>query len=350
VQEVLTAIVTSLIASVVFYIVFQYIPERLKYRKIRPRIEVELTEIASSLYFYLNYAFDYNAYRSAPYDEDFNTESLSERDFKIGLGNKCLNESYLFDENKDKLVVIGDKLKKSANEVSKKIWQVLLNQHFLTADEILIIEDIDRLLFTHLYDSKASDQIGIFVLRPVNPSISYMCHNFYKLYQLWTELRHVMFEFTFIKKEHRQGLEKYFNLNWSYLKLLVANKEYKKAKKKMKMLSRGKITDFQKEVLNSFELRMNLDAGNLSRAKMILKKMLTDFSRDNLVYMRGFLSCVIDNEEMMKLCSSLCPAEEINEWLCCVEREKKLKAAFVRQNQMLIDYYENKERNQPRLG
>jgi hypothetical protein len=347
--SILTAIVTSLLASIVFYIVFQYIPEKLKYRKIRPRIEVELTEIASSLRIYLGCAFDYNAYRSAPYDEDFNTESLSEWDFKIALGNKCLNESYLFDENKDKLIVIGKMLKERADKTSKKIWQVLSNQHFLTADEILIIEDIDRLLWTYSYDFNAVTKIGNWALYPVDPSLSSSVHNFFKLYQLWVELRHIMFKFSYIKKEHRQGMEKYFALKSNYLKILVANKEYKKAEKEMEKISCDISSDYQKRVLNSIELRINLDKGNINQAKSILEKMLTDFSRDSLIHMRGYLNCIINNEEMMKLCSSLCPEEEINEWLCCVEREKKLKDSFVRQNQMLIEFYENKARNQPRL-
>lgn len=346
---VLSAITTSLIASVVFYVVSQLVPEKLRYRKIRPRIEVELTEIAASLFFYLETPFRHNIHSSSHFQDELNNETISEKDFKIGLSNKILNESYLFDENRDKMMVVGQILKKQADEVSKKIRQVLSNQHFLTADEILIIEDIDRLLFTHLYDSNATDQIGNFVIRPIDPSLSYMSHNFYRLYKLWVELRHVMFKYSYIKNEYRQGKEKYFGLKWGYIKLLITNKEYKKAKKVIKKASRGKITDFQRQVLDSYELQLNLEKGNMERAKSILEKMLTDFSRDDLVYMRGFLNCVIDNEELMKVCSSLCSPEKIKEWLSGVDREKKQKDAFIHQNQLLLDYYDKKKRNQPRI-
>lgn len=263
--------------------------------------------------------------------------------------NKCLNESYLFDENKDKMIVIGKILKKQADEVSKKIRQVLLNQQYLTSSEILIIEDIDRLLYTHLYDSNAFDQIGNYILRPVNPTLSYMSHNFYKLYLLWIELRLIMFKYSYIKKECRQGYETFMGLKLSYVKFLVLNKEYKKAKKEIKKLSRGSITAFQQETLNSYNLQINLEKGNIKQAKTLLESILTDFNRDNLVYIRGFLKCIIGNENMMKQCSLLCPTEEIKEWLNEVEREQKQKETFVHQNKILKEFYEKKLKSQPRL-
>ena len=348
-MSILVAIVTSLIASIVFYVVFQLIPEKIKYHKIRPRIEVELMEIADSLYHYLAMPFCPNLRWSPLLDDEMKKEFLGKNDFELGLYNKCLNESYLFDENKDKLVVAGHFLQKQTNEISTKIHQVLLSQHFLTSEEILIIEDIDRLLHTHIFDSNATDRIGAFIIRPVNPTLSYMCHNFYKIYQLWIELRHVIFRYTVIKKEQRQGAERFFNLKWNYIKLLVANKKYKEAEKEIKKWFHEKITPFQEQVLWSFGLQINLEKACFDQAKFYLKKILTDFHRDNLIYMRGFLNCIIDNEDMMKLCSSLCSAEEINEWLKVVERERKQKEAFLSQNQKLREYYEIKKKNQPRL-
>ena len=348
-MNILMAIITSLVASIVFYLFFQLMPERIRYRRIRTRIEAELTEIASSLFFYLEEPFRYDMHSASFFQDEMCNGFITKRDFELGLYNKCLNESYLFDENRDKMMVVGNVLKKHADETSKKIHQVLLNQHYLTSNEILIIEDIDRLLYTHLYDSNASTQVQNYILRPLNPTLSYMGHTFYKLYLLWLELRQVMFKYSYIKREKRQGREKFFGLKWSYVKFLVANKEYKRAKKEIKKLSRLQITDFQQQVLRSYCLRINLENGELKQAKELLKKMLTDFSRDNLIYMRGFLNCIIDNEEMMDLCSSLCPIEEIKEWLCTVEREKRQKEAFLNQNQMLKEYYEKKSKQQPRI-
>ncbi len=348
-MNILMAVITSLVASVVFYLFFQLIPEKIRYRKIRPRIEIELTEIVSSLFFYLEEPFRYNTHFASFFQDEMCNGFINKTDFELGLYNKSLNESYLFDENKDKMIVVGHILKKYADEISNKIHQVLLNQQYLSSNEILIIEDIDRLLYTHSYDSNAVDQIGNRVFRPVNPSLSYMCHTFYKLYLLWLELRQVMFKYSYIKKEHRQGREKYFALRWSYVKFLVANREYKRAKKEIKTLSRNHNTDFQQEVLRSYSLRISLENGELKQAKVLLKKMLTDFSRDKLIYMRGFLNCIINNEEMMELCSALCSAEEIKEWLGEVEREKMQKEAFLSQNQKLKDYYEKKSKQQPRL-
>ena len=58
-MEIIVAIFTSFIASVVFYVCFQLIPEKRRYNRIRPRIEVELMEISDTLFFYieLSHAF-----------------------------------------------------------------------------------------------------------------------------------------------------------------------------------------------------------------------------------------------------------------------------------------------------
>jgi len=347
-MSILMAVITSLVASIVFYLLFQFLPEKIRYQKIRPRIEVELTEIASSLFFYLEEPLRYNTHFASFFQDEMCDGFITKRDFELGLYNKCLNESYLFDENKDKMMVIGNVLKKQADEVSKKIHQILFNQHYLNSNEILIIEDIDRLLYTHLYDSNASDKIENYIIRPLNPSLSYMCHIFYELYLLWLELRQIMFKYSYIKREHRQGSEKYFGLKWSYVKFLVANKEYKRAKKEIKKISRGRNTDFQQQVLRSYSLRISLENGDLKQAKVLLRKMLTEFGRGNLVYMRGFLNCIINNKDMMDLCSSLCSVEEIKEWLSEVEREKRQKENFLHQNQILKEYYEKKAKQQPR--
>ena len=56
-SSIIVAIVTSFIASVVFFLIFEYIPKRKEYHKIRPRIEVELMEI-SEHFFKMQYARD----------------------------------------------------------------------------------------------------------------------------------------------------------------------------------------------------------------------------------------------------------------------------------------------------
>ena len=122
-MEIIVAIFTSFIASVVFYVCFQLIPEKRRYNRIRPRIEVELMEISDTLFFYIELPFRYNIHFASLFQTDIKEKGLSKEDFEIGLYNKCLNETYLFDENADKLMVIGNEQKKFADQISNKIQQ-----------------------------------------------------------------------------------------------------------------------------------------------------------------------------------------------------------------------------------
>ena len=186
------AVITSLIASIIFYLVFQFIPERKKRNKIRPRVEIELTEIADQLFFYLEIPLHYDLHFASQFQDRIKSGSLSAEDYELFLYSKCLNESYLYDRNKSKLIVCGHKLREYADQTSEKIHQVMLNQNYLSAEEILIIEDINRLLHTYDYDWSAVDEINGIKLYPVNPTISYMHENFHKLLVLYIDLRNIL--------------------------------------------------------------------------------------------------------------------------------------------------------------
>ena len=61
-KEVLTAVVTSLIASVVFWIIFNYIPDKRRYNKVRPKVEFDIYEIFFGLGGYIRIALEINEY------------------------------------------------------------------------------------------------------------------------------------------------------------------------------------------------------------------------------------------------------------------------------------------------
>ena len=206
------AVITSLIASIIFYLVFQFIPERKKRNKIRPRVEIELTEIADQLFFYLEIPLNYDLHFASQFQDGIKNGSLSAEDYELYLYNKCLNNSYLYDRNKSKLIVCGLKLREYADQTSEKIHQVMLNQNYLSAEEILIIEDINRLLHTYDYDWSAVDEINGMKLYPVNPTISYMSENFHKLQDLYIDLRNILFKCEMLRKETRQGRDRFFSL------------------------------------------------------------------------------------------------------------------------------------------
>ena len=337
--EIAVAIITSLIASIIFYFCFQFIPQKLKNCKIRPRIEFELTEIGNSLFFYLDAPFKHSIHSPSLFQKDLKTESIKEHDFKIALSNKCLNKTYQYDENAEKLVAIGEILKREADSIFSKIQQILVYQQYLTVDEILIIEDVGRLLKKYSYDGNAVTRIGTLTFRPRNPTISYMSENFFKLYSLWKELRHYMTNCILIKKEKRQGYLRYFSLQTDYCDRLIKEKKFKKVKRIVKRLTSDRNSTFQKQVLDFLKMQTFVANGSIEEAESCLVKILKNPQRDKLVCLRGFLEIVKDNEYLKRKCSSICSTEEIGEWIKTVEQEASLKRFFINQNILLMNFY-----------
>ena len=347
-MEILMAITTSLVASIVFYFCFQFVPERRRYRRIRPRIEVELMEITDQLFFYLEIPLKHDIHFASAFQRDIKENQLNKEKFEIGLYNKCLNESYLFDKNAEKLIVVGRALQTNADQISGRIRQTILNQHYLTTEEILIIEDIDRLLYTHLYEDNAFEKIGNQIVHPVNPTISYMGENFNKLYILWNELRHLMYRYNNIRKENRQGRQRYFTLQWEYIEYLFRQKEYKQAKKTIRKLSSSKWSAFQVSVINSLKLRLEFEVGHYEQAKAHTIELLKSRNQESPIYYRSLLDGVQGNDKVMKIITSVCPDDVMKAWNSSVAQENSIKNRFLNQNQQLKHYYEKQIRELPK--
>jgi hypothetical protein len=47
---IITSIVTSIVAAIIFWLLFNYLPEKLRYNKIRPKLEYDIYDINSSLF------------------------------------------------------------------------------------------------------------------------------------------------------------------------------------------------------------------------------------------------------------------------------------------------------------
>ena len=56
-ETVIASIITSLIASVVFWIIFSFIPNTIRYIKMRPRVERDIDDIKMQLFFYIQIPF-----------------------------------------------------------------------------------------------------------------------------------------------------------------------------------------------------------------------------------------------------------------------------------------------------
>lgn len=341
-SSIMVAIATSFIASIVFYFFFEFIPKRVKHHKIRPRIEVELMEISEQLFFLIECPLRHSGHSPSFFQDEIREDRINLSDYELGLYNKCLNQTYLYDENANKMMVVGDSMKKQSNQIEHSIQRVLMNQDYLSAEEILILEDIVRLLHTYSYDTDAVVSIGEAKLYPVNPTISYMWKNFYELYKLYREIRKRQYNFKEIRCEKRQGKERFYRLQWEYTLYLIGKKDYDAAKKKIRYLLKKYDSSSVKMEMNALLLRINVENNQVELAKENLKALLNTPDQLELVYQRSYLQCIRDNNELMMFCESCRSSDEINEWNETVLLERKTKEDFLDQNKKLKHYYEKK--------
>lgn len=75
------------------------------------------------------------------------------------LQNKCLNESYLYDENKDNLIPIGDNLESLSKDICKGVEDLSFYHRFMSSSEIFFIKKIK------------SNYYNLFLLRPSRKQI-----------------------------------------------------------------------------------------------------------------------------------------------------------------------------------
>ena len=218
-EEILLAIITSLIASLIFWIVVNFLPEKRRYNKVRPKVEFDIYEIFIALRGYLSIALKINEYGwSFPFDK-IESGLVTKDDFVMWLQNKCLNSSYKFDEMADKLLQVGNDLDGSAKKICEKIDKSATYYAFMSADEILLLRKISSKVTVYSYDEKAESVLGDTCYRPVVPTIAYMSENFFELSKLYLELQEIVWSYKKIDK----SINKYILGDFSYSK---ANKQY----------------------------------------------------------------------------------------------------------------------------
>ena len=118
--EIIISVVTSLVSWFIFWLIFTKIPEIIRYRKVRPVVEYDVNVISMYILFYLQMAFDNRGMRPSVSQNKIKANIFSEEEYDLMLQNKCLNESYLYDENKDYLIHIGNELDRLSKKLLKR--------------------------------------------------------------------------------------------------------------------------------------------------------------------------------------------------------------------------------------
>lgn len=336
-EELVKNVFFSLLAALIFWLVFNFIPDRKRRKRIRPKVEFDIYEFYQDLFFYIQTPFCLSNHSSSLLQTEIFTGKITKEDFETWLQNKCLNKSYLYDEMASKYICIGDELEKIATRLCEKSKDIYTFTDFLSVDEILLIKKIITKLRVYSYVRNSSSIISGQVFKPLNPNLAYMSNNFFEIYEMFLQLQQIVLSFKYIDVTINTSIA--WDFKWKDTYFAYYRGEYKKCLRKLWFAELRKKFP---EHLWSIKFRCLYRLGKRTEALSFLQNQLTKNQFDLIsnrnsfddLYMQDDVKCVLikarGEEEYMGMLESL-------------KQEKAIFDQITSQAETIINYYANKK-------
>lgn len=332
--QIAVAIITSLIASIVFWFVFDRVPKWFAKKKVQPLIDYDLYQVYMTLFFFLETPFRPSKQTASQFQEELHTGAITQDDFRTFLSTKCLSEEYRkVDEMAKNLLPVGKELQEKAEEITNTITQLYVFNHYLSADQILLCRQILDAINRYSYDMPAFDVVGKgVVLRPVNPTMSFMSEAFYELYGFYRSLQDYLIcsKGRTVFKEYRPYLE--------YTKVHTLF-EQNKLKKVVRLTRNTK-----NNLLESLRLRALYRLKGADAIRPALVTFLRQKHTDLVSWRYGFEEMM--NDDVIKpILITERSQEEYDEMARCLEKEAAQKEQYQQFAKEMESYYVEKAKN-----
>ncbi len=330
-NEIMAAIVTSLIASIVFWLVFNVIPNAIDRRKIKPLLDFDLYQIYSKLAFFLEVPLLHSMHSSSFLQMKLYTGQLKKEDFSLYLSTKCLTEEYQqVDDVAKNLMPIGSNLKKYANDIVEMIQKLYIFNKYMPTENILLCRKIADKVTTYDYEMKAFETVGDKVLGPVDPTIRDMSGYFYDTYTLFLKMQEVLIGQK--PTSHELG-DFYKYLQFRKQGLLYSQGNYKQVIKATK----NKNDSFSK----AFYFMSLLKIGEMEKGIVALKRYL-ETDKEKLIYLRGHFNEFTDDSQIKEALIDIRSESEYKEMIDCLRHEYEQQKTFENFALQMQFYYKNK--------
>ena len=338
-NSVLIPLGVSLVASFIFWLFSSFIPNRVRFLKVRPKVEFDICEILNGVHSYLKIALKINEYGwEFPFNK-IEAGQATKDDFALWLQNKCLNSTYQYDAMGKYLLPVGERLESCSREICRKIELCSTYYAFMSADEILVLRRIAAKVRVYSYCGSAEDIINGVCYRPVNPTIAYMAENFFEISKHYLELEGIAASYKGIDASINKYLLGIPEL--SKAKRFYIAGEFKKCIRLVKHKSLGNRMEGQSLLFKAYYC-----LGNKGRAISALRAMfdLTDLKP---VSFRNTFSDLhinfhlLDDDVISELHSHY-PSKEI-EMVRALDKESHVIAEAVAKNRLIMAFYEKKQ-------
>lgn len=333
-SNILLPILLSVVAAIIFWLVFSYLPERKRQKKLRPIVELALFDAYKKLFSLFDLVMRHSSHSPSFFQSKIRAGMLSEDDIQLGLQNKCLNESYLYDPRvKDALLVVGEEILARTLDIDELANKVLSFHTYATAEELVLFEKIREKIRVYHFGKRHIEKpcettINGQVFRPIDPSISYRHRNFFELYELFCHLQKLVLNHSPLDRDRF-----IYKMQWLYysgqyhlcVKLIQAQGErFKKDSmlyKNYLALSergRGRMKAFYKIIEDTYKSRPY--GGSLVSSRSTFKELLGD-------------------NKLIEILAQSHSSHEISALRESVNQDRKLKEAFENANQVLAKYF-----------
>lgn len=329
----------SLISALIFWITFSYVPNRNRRNKLRPVLELDVFQVYNSLFSLFDLIMRHRENSPSNYQNSIRGGLLTQTDIDLGLQNKCLNKSYLFDSNINQhLMVIGEEIFENSKNIDQLVNKILNLSQYATAEEIILLEQIRQEIRKYDFGEKniqksAVSVIGTQKLYPSVPVLYYRKNNFYDLYQLYIELQNIIFT-KYI----------YFERNIYLLKIqfLYYSGQYSKCQT---FISQHK-KEFEKEstFYKNYYALCEYQLGNKKRFYTLIEELYKDRPYSgSLVSSRGTLIHFLKDAKLMDILAQYHSQDEMDMLKITVEQENKTHEQFIKTNKSLSEYFATRD-------
>lgn len=333
-SNILLPILLSVVAAIVFWLAFSYLPEKKRCNKLRPIVELALFDTYKQIFYLFDLVMRHRSHSPSFFQSKIRAGNLSENDIKLGLQNKCLNESYLYDPNvKDALLVVGEEILDRTLDIDELANKVLCFHTYATAEELVLLEKIREKIRVYDFGERhikrpCGSTINGKMYRPVDPSISYRYKNFFELYQLFCQLQKLVLN-------HRPLDRDRFLYK---MQSLYHSGQYKLCSK----LIHSEGSRFEKDS-TLYRNYLALSERELGRMKSFYK-IIEDTYKSRpyggaLVSSRGFFQDLLCDNKLIEILAQFHSSAEISALIASVEQDQKHKDAFERENHALAAHY-----------
>lgn len=332
-RELVKNVFFSLLAALIFWIVFNFIPDWKRRKRIRPKVEFDIYEFYQGLFHYIQIPFCFNQHSGSLLQQDIFAGKITKEDFEMWLQNKCLNESYLYDEMATKYMCIGDKLEEISVGLCEKSKNIYIFIDFLSADEVLLIKKIITKLRVYQYIGDSGSVIGGKVFKPVNPNLAYMATNFFEIYEMFVKLQQIVLSYKNIDVSINTSIARH--LKWDDTNLAYYRGEYKKCLRKFWLAEiQNKFPEhlWSKKFLCLYKLEKRTEA--LIFLENELKK-----NSLKLIYIRNSFDDLYIQEDVKSILIKVRGEEEYMEMVKCLEREKAIMDHMISQAKTIRHHY-----------